>query len=157
MGAFEDFVNKELPKRIATDEDGGGTGNLPVGKLLRTTGIGLLVETVDPTEVSIATTRQVLCRIGGNFEADTTLDLLNPGTGWEADGNIVTFAGATAFTEQVQVYRNGQLLYSGPTASGIDDVYFVTASGSLAFRSPIIKNDVIQVWGFTTSGTTTSG
>jgi len=47
MGLFEDFVNVELPKRIATDEDGSGSGNLPVGQFLRTTGIGLLVETVD--------------------------------------------------------------------------------------------------------------
>jgi len=42
---FESFVNTELPLRISTQEDGGGTGNLPAGMALRTTGDGLSVET----------------------------------------------------------------------------------------------------------------
>lgn len=44
---FESFVNIELPKRVSTLEDGGGSGNLPEGKVLETTGVGLGVRTAD--------------------------------------------------------------------------------------------------------------
>ena len=46
MGAFEDFVNVELPLRISTNED-DGSGNLPVDKILITTGVGKGVVTGD--------------------------------------------------------------------------------------------------------------
>lgn len=42
---FENFVNKELPKRISTDIP--DSGNLPAGKVLVTTGLGLGVELRD--------------------------------------------------------------------------------------------------------------
>lgn len=42
---FENFVNKELPKRISTEIP--ADGNLPAGKFLKTTGIGLSVEASD--------------------------------------------------------------------------------------------------------------
>jgi len=45
---FENFVNKELPKRISTEQD---PLTLPVGKILITTGIGLGVEFQDPSEL----------------------------------------------------------------------------------------------------------
>lgn len=35
-----------MPKRIGTNEDGNGSGSLPPGMLLETTGIGLGVKTV---------------------------------------------------------------------------------------------------------------
>jgi hypothetical protein len=44
---FENFVNKELPKRVSTDIP--PDGNLPAGKFLKTTGIGLGVEPSDVT------------------------------------------------------------------------------------------------------------
>ncbi|MCW6598776.1 hypothetical protein [Yersinia ruckeri] len=42
---FENFVNKELPKRLSTDIP--ESGNLPAGKVLVTTGLGLSVELRD--------------------------------------------------------------------------------------------------------------
>ena len=44
MGAFEDFVNAELPKRVPTEIPPGG--NLASGLFLRTTGLGINVEAV---------------------------------------------------------------------------------------------------------------
>lgn len=52
--AFEDFVNTELPRRISTTIPAGG--NLPTGYYLKTTGVGLNVETVmSPTLVTPST------------------------------------------------------------------------------------------------------
>lgn len=44
MGAFEDYVNAELPTRINTAIPPGG--NLPAGQALQTTGIGIGVAAV---------------------------------------------------------------------------------------------------------------
>ena len=48
MGAFEDFVNTELPRRVSVPEL-PVSGNLPPGKTLITTGIGLGVSAGDAT------------------------------------------------------------------------------------------------------------
>ena len=69
MGAFEDFVNTELPLRISTKENGGGSGNLPADKFLLTTGIGLGVKTVSSTP---STCPEAI--IANNF--DLAVDLL---------------------------------------------------------------------------------
>jgi hypothetical protein len=47
MSAFTDFVNAELPKRISYSGSDAINGNLPAGKYMRTTGLGLGVELLD--------------------------------------------------------------------------------------------------------------
>lgn len=97
--------------------------------------------------------RRILIRTAGSFDADTTLDILAPGPGWIVFGDDVTFSGATEFTEQTQVFRNGEIQLTGLSASDDNDVYFVSANGSIAFEYPIITNDVVQIWKFVaTSG-----
>lgn len=97
--------------------------------------------------------RRVLIRTAGHFDADTTLDILAPGPGWIVYGDVVTFSGATDFTEQTQVFRNGEMQLTGLSASDDNDVYFVSASGSIAFEYPIVTNDTLQIWKFVaTSG-----
>ena len=156
MGAFEDFVNVELPKRIATNEHlDNGTGNLLPNKYLRTTGVGILVETVD---ISSATgeggqpLRRVLQRTGGQLAADTPIDVNAPGPGWVTAGVDVLFADSSEFVEKIQVFQNGVLQLSAEASIDNNDVYFVAASGTIAFESKIRKNDVVQVWGVTASG-----
>lgn len=156
MGAFEDFVNLELPKRIAINEHlENGTGNLPGGKFLITTGVGILVETTDAVTSGTgggAPIRRVLCRTGGQVPANTPIDINNPGPGWETAGVDVFFADGTEFAEEHRTYLNGMIQFASPSAVDDNDVYFVAASGTIAFESRLKKNDVVQVWGVTSSG-----
>jgi hypothetical protein len=92
--------------------------------------------------------KRVLIRTGGVFYQNAILDILNPGTGWVALGDPVTFSGADEFTDLTQTYRNGIHQLSGASASDNNDVYFVAASGSIAFESNVHTNDVVQVWKF---------
>ena len=92
--------------------------------------------------------RRILVRTGGNFSANTPLDITSPGTGWLAFGDDVTFSGASDFVDQTQIYRGGQLLLAAESASDDYDVYFVAVSGTLAFESNVRRHDVIQVWRF---------
>jgi hypothetical protein len=155
MGAFEDFVNVELPKRIATNEHlDNGTGNLLPNKFLRTTGVGILVETVDIASAGVAgiPLRRVLQRTGGNVAADTPIDINVPGPGWVTSGVDVFFADSSEFVEEKQVFHNGVLQLSAEAAIDDNDVYFVSASGTIAFEYRLKTNDVVQVWGVTASG-----
>jgi len=153
MGAFEDFVNLELPKRIATNEHiDNGTGNLLANKFLRTTGIGILVETVDAVTGGGSPLRRVINRTGSTIVADTPIDINSPGAGWVTAGVDVLFADSSEFVEKVQVFHNGVLQLSATDGTADNDVYFVSASGTIAFETKIRKNDVVQVWGVTTSG-----
>jgi hypothetical protein len=99
--------------------------------------------------------RRVLVRTGGHIDANTTIDINDPGPGWTLLGVPVTFSGSTEFTESTQVYRNGEIQLTGASASTNNDVYFVAVSGSIAFEMKLHTNDVVQVWNF--SQTTTSG
>jgi hypothetical protein len=155
MGAFEDFVNVELPKRIATNEHlDNGTGNLLPNKYLRTTGVGILVETVDISSAGVAgiPLRRVLQRTGGQLAADTPIDVNAPGPGWVTAGVDVLFADSSEFVEEIQVFHNGVLQLSAEASIDNNDVYFVAASGTIAFEFKIKLNDVVQVWGVTASG-----
>ncbi len=155
MGAFEDFVNVELPKRIATNEHlDNGTGNLLPNKYLRTTGVGILVETVDISTAGVAglPLRRTLSRTGSQVAADTPIDINAPGAGWVTAGVDVLFADSGEFVETIQVFHNGVLQLSAEGAGDDNDVYFVSASGTVAFEYKIKKNDVVQVWGVTASG-----
>ncbi len=97
--------------------------------------------------------RRILVRTAGPFEADTTVDIIAPGAGWIVVGDDITFASATEFVEQTQVFRNGQMQLTAEDASDDNDIYFVAASGNLAFETVIQTNDVIQFWKFVaTSG-----
>jgi hypothetical protein len=99
--------------------------------------------------------RRVLVRTGGQLFANTVIDINAPGPGWALLGVPVTFSGAAEFTDTTQVYRNGEIQLTGASASTDNDVYFVAASGSIAFEMKIHTNDVVQVWKFTQ--TTASG
>jgi hypothetical protein len=99
--------------------------------------------------------RLVLVRTGGHVDANTTIDITNPGTGWVTFGDPVTISGADEFTELTQVFRNGVIQLTAASASDNHDVYFVAASGSIAFEYKLHTNDVVQVWKF--NPTTTSG
>jgi len=98
--------------------------------------------------------RRVLIRTGGHIDADVTIDITDPGDGWVVFGDSVTFSGSTDFTELTQVFRNGVIQLTAESATDNNDVYFVAASGSIAFEYKLHTNDVVQVWKFnpTTSG-----
>ena len=98
--------------------------------------------------------KRVLIRTGGSVERDTTIDIITPGGGWTTAGDEVTFANATEFDTQAQVFLNGILMFTAENAADDNDVYFVAASGQIAFETNIGTNDMIQIWKF---GTTTSG
>ena len=104
---------------------------------------------------SVEVDRRVLVRTGGQLTANTIIDINNPGPGWALLGVPVTFSGSTEFTETTQVYRNGEMQLTGPSAGADNDVYFVAVSGSIAFEMKLHTNDVVQVWKFTQA--TTSG
>jgi len=99
--------------------------------------------------------KRVLVRTGGCFEQNTVLDITNPGDGWVVFGDPITFSGSSEFTELTQVFRNGIHQLTAGSASDNNDVYFVSASGSIAFEMNVQTNDVVQVWKF--NPTTTSG
>jgi hypothetical protein len=95
--------------------------------------------------------RRVLLRMGGPVPANTAIDVNNPGTGWVMEGTDVVFSGTEDFVQSSQIYRNGELQLAGEGASDDYDVYFVAASGTLAFESIIHKHDVVQIWDYTTA------
>ncbi len=99
-------------------------------------------------------TKKVLVRTGGCVERDTPIDIIIPGAGWTTAGEEVTFANASEFTSTAQVFLNGILMFTGENAATDNDVYFVAASGQIAFETNIDRNDMIQVWKF---GATASG
>jgi len=98
-----------------------------------------------PVEVD----RRVLVRTGGRIAANTAIDINDPGPGWDLLGVPVTFPGFTEFKETAQVFRNGVIQLTGTSASNDNDVYFVSASGNIAFEYNLVRNDVVQVWKFT--------
>lgn len=102
---------------------GGGGGSVDVGKIS-------------------------LVRTGATFSANTALDINNPGGGWLSTGGPVFFS-STEFMDVTQVYRNGVLQLPGVNSTADNDVYFVAASGTLAFEYDIRNLDVIQIWNFT--------
>ncbi len=104
------------------------------------------------TSSGVSVDKVSLVRSGGTFPANTALDINNPGAGWTAVGNSVFFT-AAEFVEVTQVYRNGVLQLPGIDAAADNDVYFVAASGTLAFEYDVTTFDVLQIWNFTsTSG-----
>ncbi len=73
--AFERFVNSELPRRISTDVP--VSGNLPAGKFLQTTGIGLNVKIIDQIEgESVVEITQ------NNHGLNTLMPIYYDGTKW---------------------------------------------------------------------------
>lgn len=91
-----------------------------------------------------------LIRTGGPLSADTPLDINDPGSGWVSIGGPVLFSGPQEFVEQIQTFRNGVLQLPGESSGDDYDVYFVSASGTIAFENNVHKHDVVQVWHFTT-------
>ncbi len=104
---------------------------------------------------SIQVDKRVLVRTGGHIDANTSIDINSPGSGWALLGVPVTFSGAAEFIELTQVFRNGEIQLTAASASDDNDVYFVAADSSIAFEMKLHTNDVVQVWKFTQ--TTSSG
>jgi len=104
---------------------------------------------------SVDVLRRILIRTGGKFDADTTLDIIDPGEGWVVFGDSITWSDSNEFVELTQLYRNGVIQLTASGAADDNDVYFVSASGNIAFEYKLQTNDVVQVWKFnpvTTSG-----
>jgi len=99
--------------------------------------------------------RRGLIRTTGNVAANTTIDITDPGEGWVVFGDSVTFSGSEDFTELTQIFRNGVIQLTAASSGDDNDVYFVSASGNIAFEHKLHTNDVVQVWKF--NPTTSSG
>ena len=106
------------------------------------------------TDTSVDVDRLSLVRTGDSFLANTALDINSPGAGWASEGGPVFISSASAFLDQTQVYRNGMLQLLGEDVNTNNDVYFVSASGTIAFEYNVQTLDIVQVWKFTA---TTSG
>lgn len=93
---------------------------------------------------------RTLIRTGSTVPRDTAVSFNSPGTGWLSFGDTIAFSGSGSFVDSTQFFRNGQLVLPAESAGDNNDVYYVTNT-SFAFEFPIIKNDVIQIWQFTTT------
>jgi len=162
MGAFEDFVNNELPLRISNNED-DGTGNLPQGKILLTTGVGKGVETADlpaPTpfigyiDVTYAQLRDLI--------DDSTLV---PGKWYRiTDYRTINDAGMrqvhTAPIEEilVQAITDNQISINAVSQSHINDIIFYDVFDDTIYGNTFIEyEDGVQLTGeVTISNVTTS-
>ena len=96
--------------------------------------------------------RRTLIRTGEVFASNTPLDINSPGPGWVTAGVDVLFANSAEFVNKIQVFHNGAIQLTATSASTNNDVYFVTASGTVAFEYEIRLNDVVQIWGVIASG-----
>lgn len=114
--------------------------------------LSLMCPSTTASSASINVNRRVLTRIGDIFPANTTLNVDIPGVGWAITGDTVTWSGVAEFTDDTQVYLNGQHLFTAPNASVNNDVYFVSSDFSIAFESDLKTNDIVQFWKFTASG-----
>lgn len=92
--------------------------------------------------------RKQLTRLSENFPAGGIININNPGSEWELDGETITFSSTEDFIERVKIYRNGQLLDTGFPTEDCD--VFPVISGpqnsQISFKMFITKNDVIQIW-----------
>ena len=141
MGAFEDFVNTELPLRIATAEDGGGTGNLPPGRYLRTTGIGLMVETVPGTVGADIAELTTLLTVIHPMPAGSEFFVNSSGTNYikERDnGNLGADSNEFLNNEKIQIYLNGNNMVKGDHVSW-------TSSTSFVFGFDVDPGDFIKI------------
>jgi len=99
---------------------------------------------------SVNINNRTLIRTGGPLAKDEPISFNSPGAEWASSGDVITFSGASDFVDNTQFFRNGQLILPGANASADNDVYFVSNT-SFAFEFPILKNDIIQIWQFTTA------
>jgi hypothetical protein len=128
MGAFEDFVNTELPLRISTQEDGGGTGNLPAGKLLRTTGIGLSVETIPGEDISGSPTKTTLLTVVSKADSGAEFFVNSSGNKYikeKDDGNLGNSSSEFLSNENIQIYLNGNNMIKGDHVQWTSNVSFI--------------------------------
>lgn len=93
---------------------------------------------------------KTLIRTGNALGANTPITFNSPGIGWASSGDALTFSGVNDFINNTQFFRNGQLILPGENSSIDNDIYFVDTS-SFAFEFPILPNDIIQIWQFTTA------
>lgn len=84
----------------------------------------------------------------GPLPKGTSIDINNPGPSWQASGETITFEDAADFAQNIKVYRNGQLIDSGTTASGSDVYPIVTGpqNSTMTFNFFLAQHDFIQIW-----------
>lgn len=92
--------------------------------------------------------KRKLVRTGGQLAANTTVDLSDPDSGWNAFGDSIVFTDANEFVEDVSVFHNGVLQLPASGSGDDNDVYFVASPDQLAFEYLIQTNDIVQVWKF---------
>lgn len=97
--------------------------------------------------------KRVLVRTAGLLPRNTPIDILSPGPGWVTVGSPTPFSDAIEFDTKIQIFLNGNIMFTAQDATANNDVYFVAPSGQLAFEINIDTNDLIQIWKF---GTTVS-
>jgi len=141
MGAFEDFVNLELPKRISTEENGAGSGNLPAGFALRTTGIGLGVETVPTMGGGDVAEYTTLLTVIHTVDAGASFFVDSSGTHYikeKDDGDLLPSEAEFLANEKVQIYLNGNKATKG------EDVTW-TSRYSFTFGFAVDPGDRIEI------------
>lgn len=137
---FQEFVNKELPMRISTVEDGDGTGNLPVGRILLTTGVGLSVRTAEsaPADVAEFTT---LLTVTESVTPGASFFVNGSGTYYvkeKEDGDLGESSNAFLYNEKIQIYLNGNKVVKGESVTW-------TSQYSFAFGFALDPGDYIEV------------
>ena len=85
-----------------------------------------------------------LTRTGGDFISGTPLNIVDPGSGWNAEGDVVVIGDIYDLKSNTQIYQNGQILMTGSLAEN-PDVYFISGN-TIAFAFKIRNNEVVQIW-----------
>ena len=109
------------------------------GIIFRELGVGL--QTLTSTHVI---QRQILKRTIGTLPADTPLDLVSPGSGWEIHGDPIEVTDGVDLLTNVKIYRNGQLLTVDNDFGSDFDFYFVEEN-KIAFVFSIRTSEVLQI------------
>ncbi len=141
MGAFEDFINVELPMRISTLEDGSGTGNLPPNMFLKTTGVGRSVETVPSTTTSDIAENTTLLTVTKVVPAGSEFFVNSNGTYYvkeKDDGDLSTTSEEFLDNEKIQVFLNGSNMVKGDHIQWASQVSFI-------FGFPVDPGDFIKI------------
>lgn len=89
--------------------------------------------------------KRVIIRTGNDISANQSVDTSNPGAGWSAYGDTISWSTANDFVENVSVFYNGQLQLVASGSADNNDVYQL-GSPTIAFEFLVRKNDVIQLW-----------
>jgi len=144
MGAFEDFVNTELPRRLSIDVP--ETGNLPANKLIMTKGVGLGIKLVDPS--TLPGSGQALSHtyyiVTSFIQPNEHIDLT---TGQGSQSGSCDIQGDPPYlrdTESDFMESNIQIQINGTTCKKGEDVFYVN-DHTLYFVVGLDEEDVFII------------